>query len=212
MKMPYRTSHAATGGFTLIEMLVSVAIFTVVMVIAMGALLSMSESDRKVQTVKSVIDNLNFSLDSITRAVRTGSGYGCNAPRSSGGGDCPSGGYAFFFTDSNGRSVGYWFQSSSANAAQCGQSGTVGCILRTTDGGVTWAPITDPQVVITKMSFFLIGSGTSDNTQSKLTILMSGYVQFKGGGDASACHGLTSSGASTCFALETSVTQRIFDQ
>jgi len=65
-------------GFTLVEMLVSVAIFAVVMTVALGSLLAMSESDRKAQTLKSVINNLNFSLDSMSRAIRTGTTYSCD--------------------------------------------------------------------------------------------------------------------------------------
>lgn len=192
---------ANARGFTLIEMLVSTAIFTVVMVIALGALLSMSESDRKAQTIKSVVDNLNFSMDSMTRAMRTGSAYACGA-----GGDCPNGGTQVSFTDSDGKPVAYQYSQS---ASACGNA--VGCILRSTDGGTTWAAITAPEVAITYLRFYLLGSPVGDGIQPKFTIAVSGYVQFQGGG-ASSCTGLTSSGASTCFSLQTSVTQRIYDQ
>ena len=197
-------------GFTLIEMLVSTAIFTVVMVIALGSLLSMSESDRKAQTLKSVINNLNFSLDSMSRALRTGTTYGCGA-----GGDCSSGGTSISFTPANGGSkVVYNFEQS--NATLCGQpNGTVGCITRSIDGGSTFAPITSPEVVVTNLKFYAIGTavGSADNMQPKVTITLSGYVQFKGAGGAAACTaGSSSVGASTCFNLQTSVTERLYDQ
>src|SRR3569832_199477 len=84
-------------GFTLIEMLVSTAIFAIVMVIALGALLAMSESDRKAQSLKAVINNLNFSLDSMSRSVRTGTGLNCGSQN---GGDCATvPGTYFAFTD-----------------------------------------------------------------------------------------------------------------
>ncbi len=199
-------------------MLVSTAIFTVVMVIALGALLSMSESDRKAQTLKSVINNLNFSLDSISRAVRTGGGYHCG---SSSGNDCtvPPGGTSFYFTPTGGGTVAYRFENTTidANAGTvCGQLTAIGCVARSTDGGTTWAAVTAPEVVITNLSFYLLGSAlgsTGDTYQPKLTILISGYVQFKGAGGAAACtSGASNAGASTCFNLQTSVTQRLYDQ
>lgn len=190
-------------GFTLIEMLVSTAIFTMVMVIALGALLAMSESDRKAQTLKSVINNLNFSLDSISRTVRTGYGYHCGSPT---GGDCtnPPGGTSFYFTAADGTQVAYRFENSvtDGNAGTiCGQVINIGCLARSTNGGTTWAAVTAPEVTITNMSFYLLGSGQSgvDTIQPKITILMSGYVQVTGN-------------RQTVFNLETSVTQRLYDQ
>ena len=187
----------------MIEMMVSTAIFTVVMVIALGALLAMSESDRKAQTLKAVINNLNFSLDSMSRAVRTGSGYHCG---SSSGGDCtaPPGGTSFYFTNADGGGVAYRLENAVTDpnaSVVCGQPVLSGCLARSTDGGTTWAAVTAPEVIITNLSFYLLGSGAggADATQPKLTILLSGYVQVTGT-------------RQTAFNLETSVTQRLYDQ
>ncbi len=183
-------------------MLVSTAIFTVVMVIALGALLAMSESDRKAQTLKSVINNLNFSIDSISRAVRTGYGYssGC-----AGGGDCttPPGASSFSFSAADGSTIAYRLENTSTDPSAgtvCGQSVAIGCLARSINGGA-WAAVTAPEVVITNLSFYLLGSGLtpSDTFQPKLTVLMSGYVQVTGT-------------RRTNFNLETSVTQRLYDQ
>jgi prepilin-type N-terminal cleavage/methylation domain-containing protein len=197
------SSFTKARGFTLIEMLVSTAIFTIVMVIALGALLAMSESDRKAQTLKAVINNLNFSLDSISRAVRTGSGYHCGTPS---GGDCttPPGGTYFAFTSSDGTFVAYRFENAitdSNSATVCGQGGTVGCLARSIDNGATWAAVTAPEVTITNVSFYLLGSGPTpgDTMQPKLTMLISGDVSVTGA-------------RQTVFNLQTSVTQRLYDQ
>ncbi len=195
-------------GFTLIEILVSVAIFAIVMVISLGALLAMSESDRKAQTLKSVINNLNFSLDSISRAIRTGQNYHCDitqtplaAPL-----DCAvSPGTSIAFVPSGGGTTMYKFESASASI--CGQSGTVGCITRSTDGGATFAAITAPEVVVSSMKFYVTGA-QSAGIQPKVTILLSGVVAPKG--VVANCGGQSS--ASTCFNLQTTVTQRLYDQ
>lgn len=59
-------------GFTLIEMLVSVAIFSIVLMVAMGAILTIIDANKKAQTLSSIMNNLNFSVDSITRTIKTG--------------------------------------------------------------------------------------------------------------------------------------------
>ena len=190
-------------GFTLIELMVSVAIFAVVMVISLGALLSIATADRKAETVSSVMNNLNFAVESMTRTIRTGYDYHCGTVD---GGDCSSGGTLFKFTSQGGAETVYAFDSS----ALCQQSGAVqGCIVRSTDGGTTYAPITAPEVIITNvtsggsgLTFYLRGSSlgsTGDNTQPNVVITVTGYVQ------------ITPTQKSP-FYIQTSVTQRLYDR
>ena len=70
-------------GFTLIEMIVSLGIFTVVALIAVGALLKISDANRKAITLKTAINNLNFALESMSREMRLGSNYDCRPNPSS---------------------------------------------------------------------------------------------------------------------------------
>ena len=65
------------SGFTLIEIIVSLALFSVVITIAVGALLILITSNRQLQNEQSVLSNLSFALDSMTREIRTGSNYYC---------------------------------------------------------------------------------------------------------------------------------------
>ena len=212
-----------TRGFTIIEMLVATAIFSFVMVIALGALLSISVSDRKAETLKSVINNLNFSLDSMSRSIRTGSNWGCDTTGTTAV-DCAAGGNEVLFTPSSGVGQVYYKLEnvgtdglSNAQSA-CGQTGAdAGCILRSTDGGLTWLPITAPEVIINNTTplFYMVGSprGAADplQAQPKLIIGISGYVIVSGGvSSASGCN----SAGNTCtlFHLQTTVTQRLYDQ
>lgn len=64
-------------GFTLIEIIVSLAIFTIVAVIAVGAFLKIVDANTKSQTLKTAINNVNFALESMTREMRVGSIYTC---------------------------------------------------------------------------------------------------------------------------------------
>lgn len=196
MKKSKSCKQNLKSGFTLVEMMVSVAIFAIVMTIALGSLLAMSESDRRAQTLKSVINNLNFALDSMSRAIRTGQGYHCDAamtplsdPR-----DCASTpATSFAFQPAGGSTVYYCLGVVSPSVA-CNPSGTY--ILRS--NGFSLAPITAAEVRITALRFYVTGA-TATGIQPKVTILISGVVTVSGTQNSP-------------FNLQTSVTQRLYDQ
>lgn len=64
-------------GFTLLEMIISLAIFTIVAVVAVGALLKILDANRKSLTLKTAINNINFALESMSREMRVGRVYSC---------------------------------------------------------------------------------------------------------------------------------------
>ncbi len=192
-------------GFTLIELLVSVAIFSIVMVMALGALLALSSADRRAETLKSGIDNLTFALDSMSRAIRTGSNYRCG----SGGTitspqDCASGANYISFLASNGVQTSYRLDMVQDNTSQCAQTQLpYGCIERQLGSGV-WIPITSPDIVLQNSGFLfhVVGSvpaSAGDNIQPKVTITASSTV-------------LISATQRTGVFMQTTVTQRIYDQ
>ena len=193
-------------GFTLIEMLVSVGIFTVVMVVALGGLLAVTEADRKAQAIKTITNNLSFALESMARSIRTGVDYSCDSWTQ--GEDCgtdTSGppGTLFTFIDAQGREVGYRY-------AECDG---IGCIQRNTEGGDAdaWEAITSPEVVIEDLEFYLHGSLRNDEYQPRLTISLRGFMPISG--DATASSDCGEDGF-TCsiFNIQTTVTQRLYDQ
>jgi len=65
-------------GFTLIEILVSLAIFSVVAVIAIGALVRVTSANRQAQAIQSGVNNVSFIIDTISREMRTGTFYNCS--------------------------------------------------------------------------------------------------------------------------------------
>jgi prepilin-type N-terminal cleavage/methylation domain-containing protein len=185
-------------GFTLIEMLVSVAIFATVMTIALGALLSMSESDRRAQTLKSVINNLNFSLDAMSRSIRTGRNYHCDvtitSPALDAARDCDqssSGATSVAFLSADNQTVQYC----RGNGSTCDPAGTAVLVKK---GAGAFAPLTAAEVNITNLRFFVTGA-TSAALQPHVVILLSGSVPV-------------SASQTSTFDLETSVTQRLYDQ
>ena len=78
MKNPAKHNNRNTRGFTLVEMMVSMAIFAVVAVVAAGALLRIIDANKKAQGIQSAMTNINFALESMTRELRTGTKYACN--------------------------------------------------------------------------------------------------------------------------------------
>ena len=64
-------------GFTLVEMIVSLAIFTIVALVAVGALVKVMDANKKSISLKTSINNLNFALESMTREMRVGRNYTC---------------------------------------------------------------------------------------------------------------------------------------
>ncbi len=64
-------------GFTLIEMLVAVALFALVMLISTATIFSIIGGNKKAQAINAVSNNLNFAIESMVRDIKTGYGYSC---------------------------------------------------------------------------------------------------------------------------------------
>ena len=64
-------------GFTLIEMIVSLGVFSMVVTTAVGAMLVLISTNQRLQGESSVMTNLSFALDTMTRELRTGYKYYC---------------------------------------------------------------------------------------------------------------------------------------
>lgn len=65
------------SGFSLIEMIVSLGVFSIVITTAVGALLVVIATNQQLQAEQTVMTNLAFAMDSMTREMRTGYGYVC---------------------------------------------------------------------------------------------------------------------------------------
>lgn len=156
------TKGAAPGGFTLVEMMVSVGLFAIVMTIGMAALLSMITENRRAQSVNSVTTNLNFALESMARNLRTGISYSC-----AGLGNCAGGGSYITFTDQSGVAVRYDYDAG-------------GKRLTRTKAGVTEA-LTSPDVEILDFAFYVRNVGSGDNAQPTILFKLYGKIPEKNG-------------------------------
>ena len=70
-----RKSVKARRAFTLVEVLVSLSVFSLVMLIATGSIFTIVDANKKSHALKSVMTNLNFALESMAREIRVGTAF-----------------------------------------------------------------------------------------------------------------------------------------
>lgn len=166
--MKYSLFHNPhTRGFTLVELIVALGLFITVSFIAAGALLSIVDSNRKANAIRTTMDNLNFALESMTREIRTGSSFDCGF--SGGQSNCPlsSGGASrFSFIDQSGDTVTY----STTSDAQYPREDV---IYVTTKGEKS--PLTAADVSVTNLRFFVSHVGDS-TSQPRVIMVVQGVA------------------------------------
>ncbi|MCA9358724.1 type II secretion system protein [Candidatus Kaiserbacteria bacterium] len=183
------------SGFTLIEMIVSLALFSTVITVSVGALLTLIATNQDLQNEQTVMTNLSFALDSMTRELRTGTNYYCDAQNSKNSGssgekifrdgdaldfdpvqDCTSG-------NSNSRTYqGISFIEGGKSITKIANTRIV-YFYDSTDGkiyrrisGQNAQPITSSDIYIQKAEFFVSGSkpqsagGAGINDQAVITV------------------------------------------
>jgi prepilin-type N-terminal cleavage/methylation domain-containing protein len=195
-----KASTKQTRGFSLIEMMVAMSIFSIVMMIGVGALLSLVEANRRAQAINSVMSNLNAATESITRAIRVGTTYHCRtsstapaASELSTTQDCAAGG---------GRLLA--FESSTGSVSDVNDqvvyriNGTQ--LERSLNAGGTWIALTAPEVVIDSFEIYVVGSSplsAGDTIQSRAVMRIQGSAPIPGG--------------TTRFSVQAGTTQRLLD-
>src|SRR3989338_8650434 len=181
-KTPSR--YSTQSGFTLIEMIVSIALFSFVMLATTTVLLSVVDANHKAQGLKTSINNLSLTLESIARNLRTGSSYVIGPSQ----GACPlSGRTSISYTDQYGLNVIY---------QQSGGS------IEISKGGTSFAVMTAPEITIERFCFYVNGQDPLDPLQPKILITAGGIVNI-----ASAAGARTKT--TSRFDLQTLVSQRL---
>lgn len=159
------STNAPHRGYTLIELIVSMAIFTVVMLVAGTAFLALINLDRQARATNDVVTNLSYVVESMERSIRTGTYYDCGSI--GGATDCWSTpATAFSFRDAENRLVEY----------RLTVTGTVGQIEQRIDGG-SWDHLTDPRVDVETLAFYVRGSTPGDATQPNVLLLIRGVLR-----------------------------------
>jgi len=165
-------------GFTLVEMLVAIAVFMIVMTAAVGSLISIIDANRKAQSIKNVVNNINFAIESISKDMRVGTKFFCYDGSSyTLDGNCPlDGGTGVKYTSGRDRDtaggndvVHYrFFQNpiiaDAGNIQRCIEISGNNCSNPPVPGNANgWESLTAPtsNVNITNMRFYVLGKGTN---------------------------------------------------
>jgi type II secretory pathway pseudopilin PulG len=196
-------SSAFSGGLTLVEVLVGLLLFSVIMLVAIGAIVTMIDANRKSRAQKTVGTSLNAALESMTRAIRDGSVYHCDLESDLSVGigvdiaqDCPDpvGSTVFAYEPKGGD------PSTPADQVVYKLGGALNTsVMRSTDGGTNFLALTPPEVVVNDLTFRTISYGATDEQeQPKILITLAGTV---GGQD----------GTQASFSVQTTVSQRFKD-
>lgn len=191
-------TYIQQAGFSLIELLVSLMLFTVVIIIAVGSLLMLIDANAKAQNMQEVMTNLSFALDSMTREIRTGYSYYCtNSLPSSvpvdSTRDCSQGTQLSIVEGGSSLTGG-----GNPRIAYRLNGGTVERRI----GTGAWLPLTSDDVIIEAMHFTVTNSatfsGSSDRRQPTVTVFLRGRAGIIEGVD-------------TSFSMQTTITRRLID-
>lgn len=199
------------GGYTIIETMIAVSLFLIIVVAGIGALLNANLAHNKSSDMRSIMDNLTFIMEDISRNARTGYDYRCytgplsfSDPEISTPQSCFNG-WAIAFEESHGDNL-------STNDQWVYKIESVGgdpfAIYKSTEGGAkgTFYKISDSAVRISPDSTFsVLGAEhpgdtlglTGDRQQPLITVKLMGEIEYKG--------------IMTPFSLQTSITQRLID-
>lgn len=210
-------------GFSLIEMIVSLGVFSIVVTTSVGAFLMLVATNQRLQGEQSVMTNLAFALDTMTREIRTGYNYYCDsAPNKSSGGpnnifddsnnpesiiadnvlDCPSGRPSSFRL----QGLSFYEGGDSITGGSGGRrilyfydEEGQSIMRRVGDGDAQ--PVVSSGLFIRNAEFYVTGSDSlssaADVEQPTVTI----YIEAQEKNDPSA----------KIYYLQTTVTQRILD-
>ena len=180
----HTTAYKKTSkGFTLIEVLVSLSIFTIVVTISISTLLVLIDANAKSQAMQVVMSNLSFALDSMTREIRTGESYYCIVNtadfdltlQGTATKNCTSGSSAFSFNEGDSSVTGSY------------GSRRIGYRLNSTNNSIErrlgdqnfadereWVRVTSPDVTVDDLDFIVTGTSRLDTITPTVTIYVSG--------------------------------------
>lgn len=188
-------------------MIVSLAVFMMVAVIATGSLLKIVDAGKKAQATKAVVNNLQYALESMSREMRMGKKFHCNTEINPDGNElvtprnCPDGSDPNFYLAFEPSTSRGGVNSLDRFAYRFVVDAERGKIQKadTNDGGITnWFDVTAPEVDIEDMRFVVTGSGAESGQQepAKIIIILRGYAGVK-------------DRLRSDFNLQTTITQRI---
>ena len=187
------------SGYTIIETMIAVSLFVVIITTGVGALLNANLLHQKSRDMRSIMDNLSFILEDMSRNLRTGWNYECISDEESipalppSPTSCPYGIGVYFQS-----SLGRWAYHIDTNPSDINKLS----VFKSVDesGAMIQYLLTPEEVDIDPVSgFSVLGAEppSGDEQQPFVIIRLVGTLTFKD--------------TITPFSLQTSVSQRLLD-
>lgn len=141
-----------TRGFTLMEMLISIAIFAVCIGIASGAFIRGLRSQRAIVSLIAANDNISIALEQMLREIRTGYQFSTTTP------------VELVFFNANNVLVSYRLENGAIERGIEEPPGSTVFVYR---------PITGDNVIITRFNIGLFGNTFGDGFPPRITLSIS---------------------------------------
>lgn len=217
MKNIFTEKNTDIRGFTLIEVMVSISIFTSVMILAIGGLLTANKEYKRAGLVRASMDTMGYIMEDISRNIRLGSNIRCEEGFSFPEGDEYPGSFSATMStedtvanpDSCDTSDGNWgitleplngdpTTPSDQLSYRIVRKGEEAMIYKSSDGGENYYPLTPNSINIDPYSsgFRIFGTG-DEGLQPQVVLSFSGSVTYKD--------------TVTPFNFQTTVSQRFLD-
>ncbi len=176
------------SGFTLVELLVSLALFTVIVVAAIGSLYTVNDASRRVNAMRTVLDNINFATESMSRTIRTGHTIVCGGVENgTGQPNCAFSGNTAqskisLISNIDNQGIEYRYQLDGVTGNGLIQK----CLLNGSNqiDPTKCVSLTAPEVNITTLNFFVDGADPADGKQPSVIMMIQGVANAGTGNTA----------------------------
>ncbi len=186
-------------GFTIIEVMIAMAIFTVIVTIGIGSVLDAINQHYATQNLRTVMDSLNYVMEDMARNIRLGTPPHCGAPGTGGTSgivdplSCPLPSdphNIISFNSQDGTVITYEIMPASGS--------TPSTIVKQKGAGIPQV-ITPNEVEMdwANSGFTVRGAEAGDGAQPTVVIRLAGTIHYKG--------------INSKFAIETTASQRALD-
>ena len=148
----------------------------------MGSIIGILDANRKSRPLKTVLNNLNLAVESMSKEMWFGKNFNCGSGTITEPQNCPSGGTLMSFLSSDDLQITYRLN---------------GTTIEKKIEDEIYLPVTGPEITIDDLTFFTLGAGSGDLLQPKVIIKIKSHAGTGKG--------------QTNFTLQTLVSQRQLD-
>lgn len=140
-------------GFTIMEMIIALGVFSISMMLTLGIYTNMIDMQNKSFNFRAVNNSLNFTMEKMSREIRTGFSY-CGIALLY---PCSSSQFSFKAGISGNPEITYRLNNN---------------VIEMAVNGGSFSPLTSSGVVVTNLEFLVDGQNVGDGKQPVVTIIM----------------------------------------